>query len=300
MSGILLRIAAIGLALGLGAGAWAQTPAALPSPRKTPPPKTKKSAPPKAQVPPQPEPQAAPPQPVAPPRPYEMSPVAPLVTYQNGQLSITAPNSTLSSILSAVKARTGAQIDMPPDAANDRVAVQLGPGNPRDVVASLLQGSRFDYIVLGSPNNPLELSQVILTAHQGAGGTGASTGGTSSSQPSQSAESRANPQQPLPRVAGGAGRPEIASDDDEPPEPPQPVTSPAEEAQQPVIVQPNPGQPNVAQPNVAQPPFGQPAPGVQTPAPDGAQQNPNQVKTPEQMLQFLQHQIGRASCRERV
>ena len=99
-----------------------------------------------------------------------MAPVPPRVTYQNGQLTIVAQNSTLSSILSAVRARTGAQIEMPPDTANDRVAADLGPGNPRDVLAALLQGSRFDYIVMGSPTDPDALAQVILTPHAGSGG----------------------------------------------------------------------------------------------------------------------------------
>ncbi|MGZ4821527.1 MAG: hypothetical protein ACXVZM_07960 [Terriglobales bacterium] len=290
------KIAAAGLALSLGIGAWAQTPPQPPSSKKGAVPKSaKKPSPAKPQPQLTPEPQPAP-QPVEPPRPYQMAPVPPQVTYQNGQLSIFAPNSTLSSILSAVKARTGAQVDMPADTANDRVAVQLGPGNPRDVVASLLEGSRFDYIVLGSPTNPVELAQVILTVHQG-GSTGASATGNATAQAAQAGGSRPNPQQP--RIAGGAGRPEIVADDEDTAPEPQPVQPQVEETPQQPMVQPGvaqPGmpQPGMVQPGMPQPQMGQPGmpqpqrgqPGVQYP--DGNQQNPNQVKTPEQLLQELQ------------
>lgn len=284
MPGIVSKIAAAGLALSLGMGAWAQTPSPPPSPKKGAVRKSaKKASPAKPQPQLTPEPQPAP-QPAEPPRPYQMAPVPPQVTYQNGQLSIFAPNSTLSSILSAVKARTGAQVDMPADTANDRVAVQLGPGNPRDVVASLLEGSRFDYIVLGSPTNPVELAQVILTVHQGGS---ASAPGIATAQAAQAGGSRPSPQQQ--RIPGGAGRPEIVADDEDTAPEPQQMQPQVEETSQQPMVQPGVAQPGMPQPGIVQPGMPQPQvgqPGVQYP--DGNQQNPNQVKTPEQLLQELQ------------
>ncbi|HEY3616146.1 MAG TPA: hypothetical protein VGK96_04990, partial [Candidatus Sulfotelmatobacter sp.] len=41
-----------------------------------------------------------------------MAPVAPQVSYQNSQLTIVAPNSTLSDILRAVRKQTGAEIEV--------------------------------------------------------------------------------------------------------------------------------------------------------------------------------------------
>ena len=173
MARIIRTIVLAGLAAGLTASGLAQGPGQGPArPRaaraivKSPNPS---AAQPPSQMAPQMAPQA-PPQVVVPPRPDQMTPVAPQVTYQNGQLSIQAQNSTLSSILSAVRARTGARVEMPTDTANDRAAVQLGPGNPRDVLASLLQGSRFDDIVIGSQTDPDELSEIILTPHGGSSG----------------------------------------------------------------------------------------------------------------------------------
>jgi len=215
-----------------------------------------------------PNPPAAPaPQPVVPPRPEQMMPVAPQVTYQNGLLSIQAQNSTLSSILSAVRASTGARVEMTADTANDRAAAQLGPGNPRDVLASLLQGSRFDYIVIGSPTDPDELSQIILTPHAGRGG-GAPGNEGANQQPGGSR------QLVMPAITAGAERPEINGDEDETAAEPQPA------------FQPPPPQPAPLNPGLS--------PGDET----GQPQKPNPVKTPEQLLQELQRMQQRPDRRQ--
>lgn len=91
-----------------------------------------------------------------------MKPVAPQVSYQNGQLTIVAPNSTLADILRAVKRQTGADIEIPD--APERVVTHVGPGSPRDVMAELLNGSRFNYVLLGSPEDASVLTRVVLVA----------------------------------------------------------------------------------------------------------------------------------------
>ncbi|HEY1801140.1 MAG TPA: hypothetical protein VGG46_09420 [Terriglobales bacterium] len=113
--------------------------------------------------------QAPPPQaaaPVAPPTPLtlEHMPATPAqVTYQNSQLTILARNSTVGDILRAVRKQTGANVDAPPN-ATQRVVGQFGPGSPRDVLASVLDASGFNYVLLGSPANPNGLEHVIITA----------------------------------------------------------------------------------------------------------------------------------------
>ena len=103
------------------------------------------------------------------PLPQELPPVPPTVTFQGGQLSILAPNSTLLDILTAVRKATGAAVDAPAGAAGDRVATRLGPGRPREVLAALLAGSRFDYILLGSAHDPGAVRRLILSPRSGAG-----------------------------------------------------------------------------------------------------------------------------------
>jgi len=89
--------------------------------------------------------------------------IAPVVTYANGKLTIVAKNSTLSDILAAVGEKTGAAIDIPED-ATERVVSELGPGPAREVVAALLNGSHFNYVMVGTETNPNSVARVILTA----------------------------------------------------------------------------------------------------------------------------------------
>ena len=86
--------------------------------------------------------------------------VPPQVTFQNNQLSITASNSTLADILRAVRKSTGAEIDVP--AAPERVVTHLGPGPAREILADLLNGSRFNYVLLGAPGDDAALTRVVL------------------------------------------------------------------------------------------------------------------------------------------
>jgi hypothetical protein len=95
-----------------------------------------------------------------------IAPVAPQVSYQDGQLTIVAPNSTLGDILRGVRKHTSADIEIPPT-ASERVVTRLGPGPAREVMAELLNGSRFNYILLGSPDNANLLVRVVLVAKTG-------------------------------------------------------------------------------------------------------------------------------------
>ena len=89
-------------------------------------------------------------------------PHPPNIRFANGLLSIEANNSILTDILFEVGAKTGAEIQMPPwsDAGREHVVAKLGPGNPRDVIAALLHGSSFNYVIVESPQG---LQQLILT-----------------------------------------------------------------------------------------------------------------------------------------
>jgi hypothetical protein len=89
--------------------------------------------------------------------------VAPQVTYQNGLLTIVAPNSTLGDILRSVHKNTSAEIEIPSN-ATERVATHLGPAPAREVIADLLNGSRFNYVLLGSPADANALVRVVLVA----------------------------------------------------------------------------------------------------------------------------------------
>ena len=113
------------------------------------------------------KPLVLPPMPSGPLRqlPMDQIPAAPAqVNYENGLLTIAAQNSNLGEILREVRKLTGASIEIPPGSgANERVVAHLGPGAPRDVLAGLLNGSSFNYVVVGSITDPTAISSVILT-----------------------------------------------------------------------------------------------------------------------------------------
>ena len=75
------------------------------------------------------------------------APVQPSVTMEGGMLTIDAPNSTLSDVLSGVRKATGAAIEGA--SPSERVAVRLGPGKPAQVISALLRGTPYDYVILG-------------------------------------------------------------------------------------------------------------------------------------------------------
>lgn len=112
----------------------------------------------------------APPPP--PPTPGEMAPNPPNVSYEGGQLTITAENSTLSSILSAVGSATGANMDLPPGAASDRVWISLGPGPARAVLAALLVGTDLDYVIQASDEDQSRIQSVLLSPRNKGGRPG--------------------------------------------------------------------------------------------------------------------------------
>jgi hypothetical protein len=111
--------------------------------------------------------------PPPPPTLEQQPPAAPQVTYRDGQLTIDSRNATLSQVLHSVQTQTGASVDLPPGTGSERVVATLGPGKARDVLAALLNGSKFNYVILGENNNPGAIQKIILIAKT----TGPSAGG---------------------------------------------------------------------------------------------------------------------------
>jgi hypothetical protein len=86
------------------------------------------------------------------------------VSFQSGMLSISSNKASLSEILSAVHERTGAEIAIPAGAEQEKVMAELGPAPAPEVLAHLLNGTQFNFLILSSPTNPGGLDRVILTA----------------------------------------------------------------------------------------------------------------------------------------
>jgi hypothetical protein len=96
--------------------------------------------------------------------PDDTPPHPPLeVTYRNGLLSIVANKATLSEVLYAVQQRTGADIAIPAGAEQEKVALELGPASAPEVIARLLNGSNFNFLILSAVNDTNKVDRVILT-----------------------------------------------------------------------------------------------------------------------------------------
>jgi hypothetical protein len=114
---------------------------------------------------PAPKPLVLPPLPAGPlPQlPMDLMPATPpKVAFEGGLLTIVAHNSTLGDILRDVQKLTGASIDVP-QKATERVVTRLGPGAPRDVLASLLNGTSFNYVMVGAVSDPSAVTSVVLS-----------------------------------------------------------------------------------------------------------------------------------------
>lgn len=107
-------------------------------------------------------------QPSAPPDPPKPSLE---VGFANGLLSIKADRVTLAEILQAVQQRTGAEISSAPGADQEKVVSNLGPAPAQEVLASLLHGSKFNFLILNAANDPKKLDRVILTPRTAGGVT---------------------------------------------------------------------------------------------------------------------------------
>ena len=88
------------------------------------------------------------------------------VSYEDGKLTIIAENSLLSDVLSAVRAQTGADIELPPGASSQRIWARLGPGPARSVLATLLDSTSLDYVIRASETDPQSIQSILLMVRE--------------------------------------------------------------------------------------------------------------------------------------
>jgi hypothetical protein len=96
-------------------------------------------------------------------RPGQMPAVPPRISYQGGQLTVVAENSNFSDVLNGIRTATGMRIESTGGTGGERVAAKIGPAPVRDVLLSLLEGSRFDFVLMGSATDPDRIERVLLS-----------------------------------------------------------------------------------------------------------------------------------------
>ncbi|MFZ0197637.1 MAG: AMIN domain-containing protein [Candidatus Sulfotelmatobacter sp.] len=87
-----------------------------------------------------------------------------VVSFKAGKLTINSNKASLSEVLFAVHQRTGADIGIPAGAEQEKVVAQIGPGSAPEVLSRLLTGTRFNFLILSTENDPGTLDRVILSA----------------------------------------------------------------------------------------------------------------------------------------
>jgi hypothetical protein len=85
------------------------------------------------------------------------------VSYRDSLLTIDCRNTTLAKVLELVALKTGATIEVPPGTGLERIVEHIGPGPANAVMAHLLNGSHFNFIIVNSPQRPQDLEQVLLS-----------------------------------------------------------------------------------------------------------------------------------------
>jgi AMIN domain len=141
-----------------------------------------------------------------------------IVSYHGGLLSIHADRATLAEVLNEVHRETGADIELPPRGGQDEIVVDLGPARASDVLTSLLNGTGFNFILIGSGDDPSRL-QSVLFAPKESGVLATDLSGAAAQEQPQSSISSSS------RVIAGSFR--NKNKDGSPSSAPAPVTTPA-------------------------------------------------------------------------
>ncbi len=86
------------------------------------------------------------------------------VSFGHGLLSISSNKASLSEVLFAIHQQTGAEIAIPAGAEQEQVVADIGPAPATEALAQLLNGSRFNFLIMSSPSDPRGVDRVILSS----------------------------------------------------------------------------------------------------------------------------------------
>src|SRR4029077_18027029 len=216
------------------------------------------------------------------PMPLDQLPaVAPKVSFQGGQLTVQAHNSTLADVLREIRQQIGTDFDVPSNAI-ERVVADIGPGPARDVLTELLNGTHFNYVIVGSLTDPTAVQNVLLTPRTTGPETASAAPATRPGMPPRMLRGGIPPAQ---TAAPDALDDASDSADDPPDQADAQEEQPPQQPDQPNQAQQTPKTPEQLlqelqrqqqqQQSGQQPPNGQPQPGLFPNQPPTAQPNPN-------------------------
>ncbi|HZU32648.1 MAG TPA: hypothetical protein VFB79_16135 [Candidatus Angelobacter sp.] len=148
----------------------------------------------------------------------------PMVTYRDGMLTVQASNSRLSSVISAIRNKTGIEFEGG-EGASEPVALSLGPAPEGEVLSAIFAGSGFDFVAIGRQDSPGVVQRVILTPK-----TKGAAPGAQAQQPTpangQNSDDEDTPDEQV-------NTPEPQDTPAQPPQQPQPETPPQQQPKSP-------------------------------------------------------------------
>lgn len=100
----------------------------------------------------------------------------PIAQVTDGKLSIHANGQPFGSVLDAVRSATGIAVEMP-DRDSEPVFMNLGPVPMKDALMALVEGTRYNYMIVGSPTDAQRVTRLVLSARSG-GDTGTTVAGS--------------------------------------------------------------------------------------------------------------------------
>jgi hypothetical protein len=98
------------------------------------------------------------PVPTAPPAPKKVE-----ISFQDGRLRLVSNKASLAEVLNEIRMQLNAEIVVPAGAEQEVVAVALGPATPREVISRLLDGSRYNFIIVGTDADANQVERVVLS-----------------------------------------------------------------------------------------------------------------------------------------
>jgi hypothetical protein len=223
--------------------------------------------------------------------PEQVAPRPPKVVCSGDQLSISAVNSSLESILVMVRGCSGAKIEIPESAGHTRTFEELGPGPIRKVLDDLLSGTEFNYVIQSSDAFPQKVESILLSVRK----KDSNSGNGSTSIDSPNTEIAMTPGRKKWLAMQKFDKPDPASLDSEPRLATDAPSSAIQEAQ-PVATAPDTAKPADATAEAAAPPT--PPPSVADPptSSDPAKVTEDRITSMQQMFDQRREMIQKQAA----
>lgn len=98
----------------------------------------------------------------------EPPPQPPIAQNTGGQLMIHASGQDFASVLRAVGTASGIDVEMPAENAADPVFMNMGPVSAKEAIIALMDGTKYNYVIMGSRSDPGMVTRLILSERSSA------------------------------------------------------------------------------------------------------------------------------------